>query len=133
MKRSHEFLFRLRAAYLSREQSVADVAQDFGISRRTVANIAKREGWLLRPVGVHIGTLRFDKVKPLWEAGLRAEDIAKILNSSRSAVLSCAKRGGLSRPEGWKPRISLRDWLQDQMAARWAEEVRQSKAGKRAA
>lgn len=127
------WLSALHAAYVRRDKSVEDLATQFGVSRRTVSNIAKREGWNLRESGRQIGALQFEKVKPLWEAGLRAEDIGKILGKSRSSVLSCAKRGGLGRPEGWKPRLTLREWCEEQIAARWAKEVRQSEARKKAA
>lgn len=118
----------LRAAYPDRNRSTAEIAAAFGMSKRTLHKIAREQGWPPRPFGQIRCKLTPEKIRPLWNAGLRARDIGLLLGASESAIKSYCLRHGFRREGGstWRPKITLAEWREIEMAVRWAAEIRRA-------
>lgn len=113
-------LSRLRLAWADRSKTAPEIARDFGMSVRTLQGIVKGQGWPPRTARQRCAVLTPEAVRPLWEVEMRCCDIAVLLGSSTAAVQAVAWRAGWRRFKGWRPKMSLDQYLQARMAERMA-------------
>lgn len=107
---------KLRAVWLDGSLRVPEIAKRFGIGKRTLNRIVREQGWPPACRRNSRARLSADAIRPYWNAGLRADDIGVLLGATGNAVRIMAFRAGMTRGQGWRPRISLADFV-DQRAA----------------
>lgn len=61
------------------------------------------------------------EVRRLWEAGLCYADIGAIVGGTKRAVAQYCAARGWHRGYGWRPRLTLAEWREGQLAERMAE------------
>ena len=62
-----------------------------------------------------------ERVRTLWEAGLSYADIGRLIGVSRSGAQAYCHRRGWRRELASMPRLTLEQWRDEQLAARFAD------------
>ncbi|MDD7973430.1 hypothetical protein [Roseinatronobacter alkalisoli] len=107
----------LRRAWEDTTQTSTQIAERFGMSRRTLGKIAKAQGWMKRSRRNVRVKLTPDMVKPMWDFGLISQDIGAYLGVTHHAVNTLAYRHGWRRGKGWHNtgRRTLSEWCEVQL------------------
>ena len=130
------------AAWNNHKIPTARIADALGVSRAAVSRRAHNMGL---PTREKVRRKKHDPalLAEMWMAGVSAKEIAEYFGMAHHACAStAARKQGLPKRErgsagyrngGWKGNLPIGLFWQEKMAARWAEEVKQGKAGRRGA
>jgi len=111
----------IRRLWLDERLSTAEAAAHAGLSRSNLWLRAKALGLPPRKQGRKYEIADLALLTAMWEAGVHGPTMAEYFGVTYSAIRATARRHGLpARPLGTRPKVTLADFLQSQLAARMA-------------
>ncbi|MCC5965526.1 MAG: hypothetical protein JJU24_05255 [Natronohydrobacter sp.] len=120
---------RIRRLWLDERLSTVEAAAQAGLSRSSLWLRAKALGLPPRKLGRKYEIADIALFTAMWKAGVHGPAMAVHFGVTYSAIRATARRHGLPpRLLGTRPKVTLVDFLQTQLAARMAPAARDENA-----
>lgn len=122
----------IRRVWLDERLTTAQAAEAVGLARSSLWLRAKALGLPPRKNGRRFEIMDLALFTRMWVAGVHGPTMAGYFDVTYSAVRATARRHGLEpRPLGTRPKVSLYDFMQSELAERMAESAQAANAALR--